>query len=326
MSVTAYTANLQHGEGTDGSTNYQRQITALSGADLIGVQERTTPDTGWDTPMSSAGLAQAVYRPNQIGGGDGNAIWYKSSTVALLNTYEVQLSIGATSPWDGVPTNVDKCAVAAKVQAEGQKLYFISTHLCQAAGADSNGALTSAIRENQIKTLLAFIDSNLLGLDVVIAADFNYGPAYLLNGGGFQIDLFLRAGFIDLWRQGMTNSTATAPWANLDGTGGADQTVSDDVITHDTRRIDGLYLRTANRALTFTGVTVPDMRVTCSGALTGSPLRCPQVADAQLTGTVLDYGVRPTDHNPVKATFDVSQRAASPVRATNFSWQPQVKF
>lgn len=324
MSVTVFTFNVQHGQGTDESFNYQRQIDAMSGADLIAVHERSGSETGWDTPMTNAGLVQAVYRANQIGGSDGNAIWYKSSTVTVLNTYEVQLSVGAQTGWSG--TNVDKCAVIAKVQMEGQRFFFVSTHLCQAAGADSNGAITSTIRENQITTLTDFIDHNLFGLDVVIAADFNYGPAYLLNGGGFQMDLFLRRGFSDLWRTGMTNGTATAPWADLDSAGGADQVVSDDIITHDTRRIDSVYLKTVNRALTFTGIQVPDMRVTCSGALTGSPLFCPDVAVGQRTGTVLDYGVRPTDHNPVKATFNVNQSAAAPVKRTSFSWLPSVSI
>lgn len=325
MTFKAYTFNVQHGEGTDGVTNYQRQVDAMVG-DLFAIQERSHPDTGWDTPMSNAGLAQALYRPNQIGGGDGNAIWYKSSTVTILNTYEVQLSIGATSPWDG-GTNVDKCAVAAKVQVEGQKFFFVCTHLCQNAGADSNGGQTSAIRENQIRTLLDWMDDTLLGLDIVVAADFNYTPGMLLLNGGFQMDLFLRAGFVDCWRVGMANGTATAPWANLDNSGGADQVVSDDIITHDTRpRIDGIYLKTVNRALTMTAVSVPDMRVTCSQALTGSPLFCPDVAVGQRTGNMLDWGVRPTDHNPVWAEFSVSQKAASPVRRTNFSWMPNVKL
>lgn len=324
MSIAACTFNLQHGEGTDGVANYQRQVTAMSGLDLVSAQERSHPDAGWDVPLTNAGMAQAIYRPNQIGGGDGNAIWYKSSTIAVLQTYEVQLSRGAQTAWSG--TNVDKCAVAAKVQAERQKFYFVNTHLCQAAGADSDGALTSTIRENQIKTLLEFIDSNLLGLDVMIAADFNYGPNYLLNGGGFQINLFLRAGFVDLWRVGITNGTATAPWADLDSSGRPDQYAHDNTITHDTRRIDSIYLRTVNRALTMTGISIPDMRVTCSGALAGDPLACPDVAAGQRTGTVLDYGVRPTDHNPVMATFTINQRATPPVRRTNFSRFPNVKL
>lgn len=325
MSVSAYTFNLQHGEGTDAVTDYQRQITAMGSADLIAVHERSDPDSGWDTPMAGAGLAQAIYKPNQIGGGDGNAIWYKSSTITILNTYEVQLSIGAQTGWSG--TNVDKCAVAAKVQAEGQRYYFVGTHLCQAAGADSNGAITSVIRENQIKTLLTFIDQNLLGLDVLIAADFNYGiPNYELNGGGLQEDLFTRAGFVDQWREGIAKGIATVPWNDRDGTGGADMVVGESIITHDTRWIDSLKKRTVNRALTLTGITIEDMRVNCSGALTGSPLRCPDVDASNLTGTVLDYGVRPTDHNPMKGTFSINQQAASPVKRTPFSWFPNVRL
>src|SRR5688572_15969382 len=116
MSITAYTFNVQHGQGTDENFNYQRQIDSMVG-DIFAIQERSVPEAGWDTPMSTAGLAQAIYRPNQIGGGDGNAIWYKSSTITVLNTYEVQLSVGAQTGWSG--TNVDKSAVAARVQAEG---------------------------------------------------------------------------------------------------------------------------------------------------------------------------------------------------------------
>lgn len=326
MSFVAYTFNLQHGEGTDGVANYARQITAMNGADLIGVQERSSPDTGWDSPMSTAGLSQALYKANQIGGGDGNAIWYKTSTVTILNTYEVQLSIGATSPWDG-GTNVDKCAVAAKVQVEGQKFYFVCTHLCQNAGADSNGGQTSVIREAQIRTLLDWMDDHLLGLDIVIAADFNYTPGMLLINGGFQMDLFLRAGFVDLWRAGMTNNTAFAPWQDLDGTGGPDQVVSDSIITHDFRpRIDGIYLKTVNRALTMTSITVPDMRVPCSVSLTGDPLFCPDVAESQRHGNFNDWGVKPTDHNPMKAEFSVNQTAASPIRSTQFSWFPNASL
>lgn len=325
MSLTAFTFNLQHGQGTDGNFNFQRQIDAMSAGDIIAVQERSGSETGWDTPMVNAGYSQAIYKSNQIGGTDGNAIWYKSSTITVLQTYDVQLSVGAQTGWSG--TNVDKSAVIAKVQAEGQKFFFVGTHLCQAAGADSNGALTSTIRENQIKTLLDFIDHNLFGLDVTIAADLNYGiPNYLLNGGGFQEDLFVRAGFVDQWRDGITKGIATVPWANFDGTGGADMVVGESIITHDTRWIDSIKKRTVNRALTLTGVQVPDMRVTCSGALTGSPLRCPDVATDQLTGTVLDYGVKPTDHNPMRATFSVNQQAASPVRRTTFSWMPNVKL
>lgn len=324
MSVKAWTYNVQHGQNTAGSFDFQGQVDSMAG-DLFAVQERSVPETGWDGPMSSAGLVQAVYRPNQIGGSDGCAIWYKSSTITVLNTYEVQLSVGAQTGWSG--TNVDKSAVAAKVQAEGQKFYVVNTHLCQAAGADSNGAITSTIRENQIKTLLTFIDQNLLNYDVALLADFNYGiPNYELNGGGLQEHLFERAGFVDQWREGIARGIATVPWDNRDGTGGNDMVVGESIITHDTRWIDSIKKRTVNRALTLSAVQVPDLRATCSGALSGSPLRCPDVASGQLTGTVLDYGKRPTDHNPMWAEWTVNQSAASPVRRTNFSWLPNVSM
>lgn len=324
MSVKAWTFNVQHGQLTDESFNFQAQVDAMVG-DLFAIQERSGSETGWDGPMSTAGLAQAVYRPNQIGGSDGCAIWYKSSTITVLNTYEVQLSIGAQTGWSG--TNVDKCAVAAKVQAEGQKFYIVNTHLCQAAGADSNGAITSTIRENQIKTLLTFMDQNLLNYDIALLADFNYGiPNYELNGGGLQEHLFERAGFVDCWRDGIAKGIATCPWDNRDGTGGNDMVVGESIITHDTRWIDSIKLRRVNRALTLSAVQLPDLRSTCSGSLTGSPLRCPDVASGQLTGTVLDYGKRPTDHNPMWAEFAINQSAASPLRRTVPSWPMSVRL
>jgi endonuclease/exonuclease/phosphatase family metal-dependent hydrolase len=326
MSFKAYTFNLQHGVGTDNVTDYQRQVTAFSSGDLIAAQERSSPDSGWDTPLSNGGFSQSIYKANIIGGGDGNTIWYKGANVTIAQTYERQLSIGATSPWDGIPTNVDKSAVAARCTVEGQQFYFVSTHLSQAAGADSDGSLFSVIRENQIKELLKWINSDLLGLDVLIAADFNYGPNYLLTGGGFQMDLFLRAGFVDLWRQGISQGVATASWGDRNSDATPDQTVDDNTVTHDVRRIDGFYLRTVNRALTLSAIDVPDLRATCGSALTGNPAFCPDTHSSQRWGNSGDFGVRPTDHNPVAATFSINQTAARPVRATQFSWHPKVNL
>lgn len=323
MSFTAFTYNLQHGQGTDSQFNFQRQVDSFNPADLIAVQERSNPgtETGWNTPLSNAGYTQSIYRANQIGGTDGNQIWYKTATVSVISTYECQLSVGAQTGWSG--TNVDKSAVGAKVQIENQLFYFIAAHLSQAAGADSQGALTSVIRENQIKTLLAWIDSEMLGLDVLLGADFNYAPNHLLNAGGFQMDLFLRAGFVDLWREGMSRNAATVNWGDRNSDGTADQIVSDNSVTHDNRRIDSLYLRRVNRAITFESIDIPDLRATCSTSLTGSPAYCPDITDAAMRwGNSGDYGPRPTDHNPVKGTFSINQKAVSPVRATPFSWLP----
>lgn len=325
MTFKAWTFNVQHGQGTDGNFDFGRQITAMNNGDLIAVQERSGSETGWDAPMSSAGMSQAIYKANQIGGSDGNAIWYKTATVTVLQTYECQLSIGATSPWDGVPTNVDKCAVGAKVQVEGEQFYFISTHLCQAAGADSNGSLYSSIRVNQATTLLNWINSEMVGLDVLLFGDMNFGPAYLKNPSGFQHDLFTSQGFVDLWRQGITESKSTASWGDRDGNG-ADMTVDDDTITHDTRRIDYCFLRRVNGAVSLSAINLPDLRATCSVSLTGSPAYCPDTTAGQRWGNSGDFGVRPTDHNPIEVTLTVNPNAPNFVRPTQFSWMPNVSL
>jgi endonuclease/exonuclease/phosphatase family metal-dependent hydrolase len=180
QTITVTTANLQHGEGTDSVTNYSRQITKLvaNSPDLIAVQERTTGETAWDAPMAAAGLAQAVYQENDSNQGDGPAIWYKTSTVTINQTYFTNLQTTNLVGWDG-STTVNKAAVAAKVTVGGKQFYFVSTHLCWSACADSNGSQFSIQRVGQIKTLLAWINTTLTGgLDVVIAADFNYSPEY----------------------------------------------------------------------------------------------------------------------------------------------------
>lgn len=323
MTLVVRNANVQHGQGTDGAFNYSRQITNLTG-DIIAVSERSSPDTGWDASMASAGLAEAVYKANQIGGGDGNAIWYKTSKCTILNTYTKQLSIGATSPWDGVPTNVDKCAVAAKVQAEGEPFYFVATHLCQNAGADSNGALTSAIREAQMKELLAWTENELLGLDILIVGDLNLAPNFLLADGRYQIDYILRYGYVDMWRLGMSRGVATAPWGDRNSDGSQDMVVDDNTVTHDTRRIDWCLLKSVSGALSLSAINLPDLRANCSGALTGSPAYCPDTDSGQRWGNSGDYGVRPSDHNWLETTFNINQKATPPVRAQQFSWLPNV--
>lgn len=328
MTLTVYCANVQHGQGTDEAFDFSRQITALTGAELIAVSERSGSETGWDAPMSSAGLSQAIYRANQIGGSDGNAIWYKGSKVTILKTYEQQLSIGATSPWDGIPTNVDKSAVAVKARAEGEEFYFVATHLAQAAGADSDGSLFSSIRVGQIQTLLNWINSELVGFDVLIVGDMNLGPNYLKSPEGFQLSLFEAAGFTDLWRQGMTQNKATASWGDRNTDSQPDMPV-DDLLTrtHDTRRIDYCLLKRVNGALLLNAIDLPDNRATCPHGLVAGgafPACTPEVT--QLWDTPDDFGVRPSDHNWIKLTLDINPNAPTPVIPSQFSWFPNVNL
>lgn len=322
MSLIVRNANVQHGEGTDGVTNYSRQITALTG-DLMAISERSSPDTGWDASMSSAGLSEAVYMPNQIGGSDGNAIWYKTSKCSILSTYTHQLSVGATSPWDG-GTNVDKCAVAAKIQAEGKPFYLVATHLCQNAGANADGSLFSTIREAQMKELLRWTESELLGLDTLIVGDLNLAPNFLLAAGGFQIDYFFRYGYVDMWRYGISKGIATANWGDRNADGTPDMIVDNNTVTHDTRLIDWCLLKTVSGTLSLVATNLPDLRANCLGSLTGNPAFCPDTAADQRWGNSGDYGVRPSDHNWLENTFAISQIATPPVRSTQFSWMPNV--
>src|ERR1051326_2831547 len=84
QTVKFTTANLQHGEGTDGVFSGPRQVTTLTATspDIIFVQERTTGSTAWDSSLASAGYAEAVFRENAPlpSQGDGPAIRSEEDT------------------------------------------------------------------------------------------------------------------------------------------------------------------------------------------------------------------------------------------------------
>lgn len=309
MSITIFQANVQHGQGTDGSTNYARQISTLtSGTDIVCMQERGTSDTGWDSGMAAAGFTEAVYRENDPGQGDGPSIWCKGSTVTVNTTYQHDLSEGAIG-WDGT-TNVDKAAVAAKITTNGRPMLLVNTHLAWSAGADSNGSTFSATRVAQITELLSWINTSIVpgNLDVLIAGDMNFGPDYPKSPSGLQIDLFT-ANYDDMWTQGMGKGIATANWGDRDVTGGPDMPISSLLTrTHDTRRIDYFFLNKGS-TLRLDAIDIPDLRANCSGALTGSPQYCPDTDPLQRWGIADDFGVRPSDHNWVKATFSYQTNA-----------------
>ena len=310
--MIVYTANLQHGEGTDAVQDFQRQITALADADLMAIQERTTGETGWNTPMSNAGFAEVWYRENDPGQGDGPAIWRKTSTVTVHTIYEVDLSEGAIGgAWAGSP-NVDKAAVGAKLTVNGSQFYFVSTHLAWSAAADSEGSTYSSIRVAQLETLRDWIAANMTGgLDILLAGDLNFGPDYPKNPVGLQFDILGHAGFVDLWTWGIANGVATTNWNDRDLAGGPDMPIGNlTSFTHDTRRIDFILLKKGNGVLTPTAIELPDNRANCSGALTGSPAFCPDTNSLQRWGNSGDFGVRPSDHNFVKATITVASKSA----------------
>lgn len=323
-SIVLYSANVNHGQGTDSSFNFTRQISAMSDADIIAVSERTTTETGWDSPLAAAGLTQAVFVADPAGG-DGQALWTRSSTITVNTTYTHVLTNSAnptsgstTFGWDG-STDCRRSAAAAKVTAGGKQFYVVSIHLGPSRCNDANGTLTSVMRESQITDLKSWITTTLTGgLPVVPLGDFNLTPDQPKNGGGNQIDLMTSA-YTDLWQAGLTAGTASANWGDRDGDGIADMPLGSlTTRTHDTRpRIDYAFITAGTTAITLTSISVPDGRATCSVALTniqgnqctscGSTFKeCPDVTAPSMVWDVPDdQGVRPSDHNLVRVVMSL---------------------
>lgn len=303
--VRLITANVQHGEGTDGSTNYTRQTTILTrDTDIVCLQERTTGDSGWTSSMTAAGFEEKVYRENDPSQGDGPSIWVRTSTVTVNgDPYFHDLSNGAIGN-DG-STNVDKAAVALKVTVAGRQFYVVNTHLCWSACADAPQSEFSATRVNQINELLNWINTTLTGgLDILIVGDMNFGPAYAKNpssapsGITTQRGIFL-VNYDDLWEKGINTGKATALWPDRNGDGVLDMPItvldsggSNNTRTHDIRRIDYFFLKKTASTLALHNIDVPDLRASCSG-----------VRSDLMWGTPDDLGVRPSDHNWVKLTL-----------------------
>lgn len=295
----AYQANLQHGKGTDDVTNYSRQTAILlSGTDIVSVQEKGTSDTGWNSALTAAGYTQAVYRENDPTQGDGPAIWYRNSTVTVIDTWQTDLSTNAIG-WNGT-TNVDKAAVAAKVQIGPKVFYVVSTHLAWSAGADSDGSTYSAIRVAQINTLNAWVATfRTDGLDVFLLGDLNFGPDYPKNPSGLQHDLFTEEGYVDLWQEGLADSKALAPWDDRNADGSPDMPLSNlTTRTHDLRRIDYAMLKTDVGNLGLREISLPDHRATSGTVI-------------QTWGTPDDLGVRPSDHNWIRVVMNLTDGAVS---------------
>lgn len=292
--VVIKTANLQHGERSDGVTDYALQVSVLTpGTDIICVQERSIGDTGWDAALAAAGFQEAHFRVNGHGN-DGPAIWIRSSTVTVLQVYDIALSTGAIG-WSG--QNVDKAAVAAKVQVGGKTFFIVSTHLAWSAGADIEGSPYSTIRVNQINTLLSWRSSTLTGHDVFLGGDLNFAPDYPVNPSGTQLGLFLNAGFVDLWREGLTDSKAFAPWGDRNADNVLDMPLSDlGSITHDIRRIDYKLLLSLSGVLSLRSITLMDTR-----------------AGTSFTGT------RPSDHNFISTVMNLEAGNALSGTATGTS-------
>lgn len=309
QTITLYTANVRFGQKTNNAFDFQGQLNVLQSADIVGVQERTTTETGWNTPLSNTGMSQAVFRENGHGG-DGPAIWVKNATVTVNATFNTALSTGFIG-WNG-SQNVDKAAVGALVTVGGKQFYVFNTHLCWSACADSSGSQFSTQRVSQINALLSWVSGIAGNSPHIILGDMNFAPNYPKSPSGLQIDLFTGAGYTDLWQAGLTAGTATADWGDRDEDSIPDMPLGSLTSrTLDSRRIDYLFAKGFN----LVSIDMPDLRATCSVALTtgGNFKQCPDVV-SPLVDFPEDQGVKPSDHNWIEAVVTVADRKRGNMR------------
>ncbi len=302
-SLTFVSANLQHGESTDGTHHYDLQANKItSTADLVAAQEVSTGDLGnWDTAFGNGGFHRVKFRVNNPTDGDGNAIWARN-TLSEIDTYEHDLANGSSNfGWDG--SDVRRSVVAAKFSFNSQQFYVVSVHLCPSGCRNaSSGTLESVQRVAQINDLLSWINSTLTGgLPVIILGDLNLTTDTPKQPSGFQMDLFTDAGFSDLWVTGLSTSVAEADWGDRDQNSAPDMPLGTNTRTHDFRRIDYVLYKPNNGSIALNNISVPDGRAQCPTELETALDRtfkfCSAVAEDQRWDVPEAQGVRLSDHN-----------------------------
>jgi len=256
-------------------------------ADVVNAQEISPGDLpNWDAAFTSLGFDRTPYAENSPQMNDGQVIWYKMSKVTVNSTYSRKLSNGFIG-WDG-STNVDKSAIAIDVTVANKRALIVDTHLCWSKCADSQADVITGKswqRDAQASVLLDWI-AGLGHNSVILAGDFDFTPTFP------TYPLF--ADFIDGWKLGLQTGTATAPWPDRDGDSVPDMPLGEVTTrTHDTRRIDYVFLQ---GGVGLRSIELPDLRKPCT-LVNG---QCPQVV--QRWGITEDLGVRPSDHNWLRAT------------------------
>jgi endonuclease/exonuclease/phosphatase family metal-dependent hydrolase len=282
------TANLQHGQNTASVFDYAGQAQVLASlADVVSAQEVSPGDLpNWDAAFSSLGFNRTIYAENSAQMNDGQVIWYRAAKVTVTATYSHKLSNGFIG-FDG-STNVDKSAVAIDATIGDKRALIVDTHLCWSKCADSQADVDTGKswqRDAQARELNTWIAT--LGYNtIVLAGDFDMTPTFP------QYPLF--ADYIDAWKLGLQQGTATAAWSDRNTDGLPDMPLGElTTRTHDTRRIDYVFLQ---GAVGLVSIDLPDLRRPC--ALVDG--QCPAVR--QRWGITEDLGVRPSDHNWLRAT------------------------
>src|SRR5689334_10780818 len=162
-----------------------------------------------------------------------------------------------------------KSAGEVDVDVNGTTLHLIVTRLCAPCGG--------GVRAVQAQELVAWADG--FGEPRLITGDFNDVPTAAST-------TTMKADYIDVYRQAQADAHATAYANNPNG------------LTHGCSVIDYLWLSNGASELAVLDAAVPDVRA--------PPLANPNSAVTEKVGCSDDWGVRPSDHNLVKAGFTVS--------------------
>jgi endonuclease/exonuclease/phosphatase family metal-dependent hydrolase len=216
--------------------------------------------------MCEVPLALAPTLRNLIAQKTGRT-WYFYHVVKYVGTDEgnMILSKYPLSSTSSRFLSHQRSVARATVTVGGRTINFFATHL------DPNSSGRRATQINELKGFAAGF-----GESRIIAGDFNAGP------DTYEMSL-MQSGYYDSWMQAMNIAAATA--------------YPDNPIGMHTRtrrgRIDAIWYSSATSALVLRSGQIPDTR----------DLSNPNVVIT--LGTLDDRGVRPSDHNPALAVFDV---------------------
>lgn len=178
--------------------------------------------------------------------------------------------------------------MAIDVTVGEKRALIANTHLCWSKCADSAADIftgKSSQRDAQARELIDWI-TNLGHHTIILAGDFNFTPTFQ------QYPIF--TDYIDAWKLGLRVGTAAAPWSDRDDDGVPDMPLGElTTRTADTRRVDYVFLQ---GGVGLISIELPDLRQPCT-LVKG---QCPAVQ--QRWGITDDLGVRPSDHNWLRAT------------------------
>lgn len=174
-----------------------------------------------------------------------------------------------------VPASMDdgpKTAGEVDVDVNGRTVHLVVTRLCSPCGG--------SVRATQAQELVSWAAG--FGEPRLVTGDFNDNP-------GSASTSTMAAAYVDSFRQAQADHTAVAYSDNPSGH------------THGCNSIDYIWLSRSASDVDLLDATVPDLRA--------APLSNPNSAVTEKVGCSDDWGVRPSDHDMVKATFSFAASA-----------------